>query len=51
MIDTLYGDSECTNPIAMALIAIIVAALMFGGCTSGGCGDCCIDRTAAETAK
>lgn len=37
--------------MALAVIAIAIAVLMFGGCASGGgCGDCCVGR-AAQAAK
>ena len=52
MLDAIYGDGEGINPMALAVIAIVVAVLLFGGCASGGCGVCCDTRSdAAETAK
>lgn len=51
MLDAICGDGEGANPMALAVIAIAIAILMFGGCVSNGCGDCCSRGTAAETAK
>ena len=51
MLESLLGDGEGANPMALAVIAIAIAVLMFGGCVSGeGCDDCCVDR-AAQAAK
>ena len=51
MLDAICGDGEGVNPMVLAVIAIAIAVLMFGGCASGGCGDCCSRDAAAETAK
>lgn len=37
--------------MVLAVIAIAIAVLMFGGCASGGCDNCVIRGVAAETAK
>lgn len=51
MLESLLGEGDGASPIALAVIAIAIAVLMFGGCVSGGgCGDCCLDR-AAQAAK
>lgn len=52
MIDAICGDGEGSSPIAFAVIAIVISVLLFGGCASGGCDNCCdIRSAAAETAK
>ena len=51
MIDAICGDGEGSSPIVFAVIAIVISVLLFGGCMSGGCGDCCSRDAAAETAK
>ena len=51
MLDVLCGDEGGANPITFAVIAIVAAVLLFGGCASAECGDCCIDRSAKQTAK
>ena len=39
-------DSDAVNPMVLAIIAIAVAALCFGGCAStGGCDDCVLKPT------
>lgn len=49
MIDAICGDG--IKAIVLALIAILISALMFGGCASGGCSDCCVRQGSAEAAK
>lgn len=40
-------DSDTVNPLVLAIIAIAVAALCFGGCITDDCGGgCCIDVSA-----
>lgn len=51
MLDAICGDGEGANPMVLAVIAIAIAVLMFGGCASGGCDNCVIRGVAAETAK
>ena len=46
MLDSVYGDSDSVSPIVLAMIAIVVAVLLFGGCRIGDeCSDCCTDKT------
>ena len=52
MLNAICGDGEGANPMVLAVIAIVVAVLLLGGCVSGGCGDCSdIRSAAAETAN
>lgn len=52
MLDAICGDGVNANPFVLAVIAIVISVLLFGGCASGGCDNCCdIRSAAAETAK
>lgn len=51
MLDATFGDVEGANPMVLAVIAVVIAVLLFGGCASGGCSDCYVRNGPAETAK
>ena len=44
MFGMFLSEEGAPHPLVMAIIAIALAALCFGGCAStGGCDDCCDD--------
>ena len=51
MLDAICGNGENANSFVLAVIAIVISVLLFGGCASGGCDNCCSRDAAAETAK
>lgn len=52
MIDAICGDGEKTNLMVLAIIAIVIAVLMVGGCAGAGCGGCCdVKGASAEKAR
>lgn len=50
MLDAIVGDGEGIDPMTLAVIAIVIAALAFGGSVGGsGCSDCRVDGTIQTT--
>jgi len=51
MLSMLLSEEGAPHPLVIAIIAIALSALLFGGCVSGGCDDCCTRPTSGETAR
>lgn len=50
MLDAMVGDGEGGEAMTLAVIAIVIAVLVFGGGVSGGgCSDCRVDRSVQAT--